>query len=586
MNTHGTGPGEVDVLANDTDIDGDPLTIISFQDLGGRVSCGGSKCTYRHPTNTAWRNGKFTYTVADGRGGVSKATVIVRVRVNNAPVANDDEGDAHGTGASSIPVLFNDLDDEGDLLTTEAVTPESVNGGTVGCGGGFCTYTAPEGFLGVDRFEYQIDDGHGGSDTAFVDVTVRANVGPTAIPDEAVAHGIGDFVIPVLANDLDPEADPLSIVAVGGNPIGGVICGSGCRYAPPTAHPPYPFSDTFTYTIDDGHGGPPSTTTVTVEVRANHAPLAVDDRLTAPSNEVGFGADGALPPLRNDVDPDGDRLDVTDWTNGSKGDVVCIPPDPGKPWTCHYVARPGAEGEDTFTYTITDNHGDCATEDPAAGECPQLTATVHVTITPNHDPVARDDYAFAHGTGAVPVPALENDTDSDGDALGIVSHTQPGPGLGTVSCGTGGCTYVPPSPYTGPLEATFTYTIGDGRGGESGATVHVKVAGEQRSGRPRRPGNRRASSGRPRSRFVENDYDPDGDKLMVVDFTPPRDTTRAASSASPPAASRAVPTALRPATSAPSASATRSRTATEAPRRRRSPSRSFRTGPRSRTRTR
>jgi len=77
----GSGPVTIDVLANDTDPDGDPLTIASVtQGTNGHVAITANKkfLTY-HPTGSFIGTDSFTYTASDGRGGLSVGTVLVTV---------------------------------------------------------------------------------------------------------------------------------------------------------------------------------------------------------------------------------------------------------------------------------------------------------------------------------------------------------------------------------------------------------------------------------------------------------------------------------------------------------------------------
>lgn len=70
----------VDVLANDTDPDGDPLTLTacSVSAQGVVVLLDGNKCKYTHPDPGNWTTpDTFTYTVSDGRGGTATATVTL-----------------------------------------------------------------------------------------------------------------------------------------------------------------------------------------------------------------------------------------------------------------------------------------------------------------------------------------------------------------------------------------------------------------------------------------------------------------------------------------------------------------------------
>ena len=91
----------IPVLANDTDVDGNTLTVASVnQGANGAVAPAGTAVTYTpkanfHGTDT------FTYTVSDGKGGTARGTVTITVTpVNDAPVAHNSTLTAKKTGAS------------------------------------------------------------------------------------------------------------------------------------------------------------------------------------------------------------------------------------------------------------------------------------------------------------------------------------------------------------------------------------------------------------------------------------------------------------------------------------------------------
>jgi hypothetical protein len=134
--------------------------------------------------------------------------------------------------------------------------------GTAAVSGTVIVYTPALDYVGTDGFEYTISDGQGGEDTATVTVTVRAdNQPPAAVDDSAVTLVNTPVEVPVLANDDDPDGDPLSIAAAGA-PLHGtaVISGTVVWYTPATD---FTGTDTFTYTISDGQGG---TDTATVSI--------------------------------------------------------------------------------------------------------------------------------------------------------------------------------------------------------------------------------------------------------------------------------------------------------------------------------
>ncbi|MDH5293369.1 MAG: cadherin-like domain-containing protein, partial [Acidimicrobiia bacterium] len=107
----------VDVLANDTDVNGDTLSVDSVtQGSNGSVVNNGTDVTY---TPNASYNGtdSFTYTVSDGNGGTDTATVTVSV---SEPVVLDDIQKGTATlagGSSSVTATIAAVDPTRAFLT-------------------------------------------------------------------------------------------------------------------------------------------------------------------------------------------------------------------------------------------------------------------------------------------------------------------------------------------------------------------------------------------------------------------------------------------------------------------------------------
>ncbi|OGO45246.1 MAG: hypothetical protein A2W37_13100 [Chloroflexi bacterium RBG_16_63_12] len=206
----------ITVLANDTDVDGDTLTITSVtQGVHGAVTTDGMTVTYT-PTADFCGSDTFTYTVSDGQGGTDMATVDVTVTcVNDAPVANDDAATTTENTAVVVAVLANDTDVDGDALTVASVT-QGTNG-SVTTDGTTVTYTPNAGFTGTDTFAYTVGDGNGGTDTATVTITVNpANTLPdcsAATTDEVSIWSPDKTFRPVhVIGVTDPDGDPVTII--------------------------------------------------------------------------------------------------------------------------------------------------------------------------------------------------------------------------------------------------------------------------------------------------------------------------------------------------------------------------------------
>ena len=162
----------IDVLGNDSDADGDPLSVSSVSDpANGSVANNGVDVTYT-PDTDFFGVDSFTYVVNDGTVDGNTATVTVTVTaVNDAPVAVDDSASTTEDVAVDIDVLANDSDADGDGLSVSS-TSDPANGSVVN-NGTDVSYTPDPGFTGDDTFTYIISDG---VETASASVTVTVSL--------------------------------------------------------------------------------------------------------------------------------------------------------------------------------------------------------------------------------------------------------------------------------------------------------------------------------------------------------------------------------------------------------------------------
>ncbi len=157
-----SGPHTVDVLANDSDLDSDPLTITGVtQGAHGFVMITGNTVSYTPSVNFNG-NDSFTYAISDGQGGTASATVTVNVTpVNDAPVANNDSFDVAEDDTLTVAapgVLVNDTDVEGGSLSA-SLTSGPAHGSLTLNGDGSFTYMPDDNFNGTDSFTYRVSDG-------------------------------------------------------------------------------------------------------------------------------------------------------------------------------------------------------------------------------------------------------------------------------------------------------------------------------------------------------------------------------------------------------------------------------------------
>ena len=168
--------GTINVLSNDTDVDGDALTVdISTQPTNGSVVINTDETVSYTPASNFNGSDSFGYIVSDGQGGTDTATVTVTViAVQDAPIAVDDIVITSPDVAVIIDVLSNDEDPDGDSLTVNSVT-QPANGSVVMIADETLSYMPVSNFNGVDSFSYTVADGQGNTDTATVTVTVTGH---------------------------------------------------------------------------------------------------------------------------------------------------------------------------------------------------------------------------------------------------------------------------------------------------------------------------------------------------------------------------------------------------------------------------
>jgi len=114
------------------------------------------------------------------------------------------------------------------------------------------TYTPEANFNGVGGFTYMVSDGHGGTATSSVSVTVTpVNDAPSAADDVAVTAGDTAVTVQVLANDSDPDGDSLLVSTVTAPQHGTVAVNAdgSVEYTPAAS---YLGTDSFGYTIHTG----------------------------------------------------------------------------------------------------------------------------------------------------------------------------------------------------------------------------------------------------------------------------------------------------------------------------------------------
>ena len=447
----------INVLANDIDVDGDTLTVLEVSSAEGAEVTLNDDGTVNYLPNVNF-NGvdTITYSVSDGLGGVTTGELKISVEaVNDAPVVTGEQVNAvQNESIDAIAVLLNDEDPDGNPLTVEAAV--ASNGGTVEINGdGTLKYTPAPDFVGEETLTYTVIDGQGGRVEGQVNVSVASlDDGPVANDDSVVVEEGAQLVsLDVLGNDRVADGETLTVVSASSEQGATVVINDDgtLDYQAPAN---YTGVDVVTYTVRDSQGRE-SQSTLTVTVNdVNDAPVASDDSATALQAALLEN----INVLANDTDPENNALTVIEAVSAN-GATVVINAD----GTLNYQSAEGFSGLDTVSYTISDGAGGTSVA--------TLSVTVELGATP---PVAVND-----GVGAVEdtllenINVLENDTDANNDALTVTAAVSTAGGAVTINA-DGTLNYLPPANFTG--EDTITYTISDGNEGTSTATVTVTVA--------------------------------------------------------------------------------------------------------------
>jgi VCBS repeat-containing protein len=435
------------VLTNDLDADGDVLTaILASGPAHGALSLAANGGFTYTPVASYRGLDTFTYQATDGLSNSGIATVsITIVGTNTPPVAYDQVVTVPENFSASLLLTGSDAD--GNALTFAiGTTPAHGVLGTLDSHTGAVTYTPNLDFHGADAFTFQVNDGTTNSAPATVKIIVTAkpaNGAPIAVDDIAYTHQNTPTTINALANDSDPEGDPLTITSVTpANGVATILSGKKVYFTPATN---FIGVATIGYSISDGQGGTASAL-ITVNV-TNRPPVAVDDVATTVRNTA-----VTILPLLNDSDLDGDILTITKATP-TNGTVSIV-----NGTNIVFKPKTNTRADGTVRYTISDAHGGTAS----------ALITIHIT---NRPPIARDDLAATRKNVPVTVSALANDSDPDRDKLTIIS-VSPTNGTATIVSGT----RVQFRPSAGFIGAgTIGYTISDGRGGTASAVITVNV---------------------------------------------------------------------------------------------------------------
>jgi subtilisin family serine protease len=446
--------GTVTVLANDSDVDGDTISVtgVSTPTHGTATLEADGTITYQPALGYDGADG-FDYAIGDGAGGSANGHVAVTVvAVNQPPVAVDDTASVAEDGSASIDVVANDIDPDGGALTVTTLG-QPAHGSTSLAADGTVTYVPASNYNGPDSFGYTIADSIGFTDSATVSVTVTAtNDAPTAAADTATTNEDTAVAIDVVANDTDIDLDTLTPSAVSAPDLGSAAIAPDGKivYTPP---PNYSGPDAFSYTVSDGHGGsasaPVSVNVTSVNDAPTAAPKAATTKYATAVTVALTGSDVETCDLQFQV-----VTAPAHGTLGSLSSVLCVtllPPysDSSK---VKYTPAAGWSGTDQFTYRTKD------------GVLWSAPATVTITTTPP-DVLHVGDLDGSKTTGSstwtAKVTILVHNAAETPFSGVTVAGTWSGGATGTSTCkttATGLCTLQKGSIPKSTTAVTFTIT--------------------------------------------------------------------------------------------------------------------------------
>lgn len=444
---------------------------------------------------------------------------------NLPPVAVDDHYVVEEGTTLYVPapgMIANDHDPDGDAIAFERITGSVLAGFDYATPSGWMAYTPAPGFVGTVTSGYEVRDEHGaiGSATMTFEVVPAdqtANQPPT-VADDAVTIVAGTtYTAPapgVLANDTDPDGDPLTVL-VGWPAVNGdfqISADGAWSYTPDAGFTGVEYIDV---SVTDGGAWDETTIWITVipalEPPApgqpvDLPPVAQPDALDAVGGEMAkFAAPGVL---GNDSDPEGQPLVLVGVSQPSHGTLYYWNGD----GAVQYEPNDGFAGTDQVTYTVSDGT-----------QTATSTITFTVTEPANYAPQALEDEVtmLAGTTLFVDAPGvLGNDADQDGDPLTVTWAGDAQHGTAAIA-GDGSFTYSPDAGFTGT--DYVGYEVGDGTETDS-TTLIIHVIPADSPAHPSVVGDHyTAVSGAlldvPAPGVLGNDLAPSG-AVSVVDVEP------------------------------------------------------------------
>ena len=341
----------------------------------------------------------------------------------------------------------------------ETVTLHQVLNGNVGA---VLRYTLPEQYIGSETIRYTVTDGAATVDEGAVeaDLTFLANSTPVAGEDRFVTledTALEVSVATLLANDRDADGDALTLLSVGGAQHGTVTLSGGTVTFVPDHN--YDGAAQFTYTISDGRGGVVTGVAQVTVTSTNRAPQpGLDSYAGTEDSPIQIRIADLL---ANDTDPDGDTLTFLGFDTVQGLSVAEMP---NGDW--QIMPDVNLNGPMVLTYRISDGRI-------------TRTGTIELTLAPVNDaPTLFADAAVETRMGqpvTISLAALlANDRDPEGDSFTVIEVYDPD--NGTLVQAGDSVTFTPRAGYAG--NAGFRYVVEDAHGARVTGYAAVQILPE------------------------------------------------------------------------------------------------------------
>jgi VCBS repeat-containing protein len=238
-----------------SDVDGDALVFSKASNPAhGTVTISAAGVYIYTPASNYVGGDSFTYTASDGHGGTATRTVSIDVTaVNDAPVIGVIVPPVSQDGSHvslHVAAFVSDTDGDGLTFSATGLPPGVSIDPHTGLISGLLPKDASQG--GPYTVTLMVDDGRGGTVTQTF-IWPVFNPAPRAADDTASVRAGGDVTVGVLANDSDPDGDPLTVTQANAGHGSVVILPDGSIKYTPLAG--FIGTDRITYVISDGNGG-------------------------------------------------------------------------------------------------------------------------------------------------------------------------------------------------------------------------------------------------------------------------------------------------------------------------------------------